>query len=303
MGDIVPLIIGDVEISWLDGGSFHLDGGAMFGPVPKALWSPLCPADEENSFLLRNDPLLVKTPQCLVLVDTGLGNKLTAKQKTVFKVASPWDLPAGLNNLGFAREDVTHVILTHGDFDHAGGIVMLSDDGQPELTCPNAIKKKKKKEWEDIGNPHPRAKSVYLKEDFAELRRSSLLELVDGNEQVCPGVSLRFSGGHTRGHQLVEIRSGEMTAVHLGDLFPTHFHVNPLWVMAYDNYPLEVIDRKLEYFAEYSSQNTWFTLYHDPQIRACRLDAAKKVKETWPFPFCSRSGKLRKKGLTDAGEC
>lgn len=276
-----PLTIGDVQIYWLKGGNFRLDGGTMFGPVPKALWAQRCPVDAENTILMCNDPLLVKTRDSIVLVDTGLGNKLTAKQNSIFKVSTPWNIPAGLKALGIAREEVTHVVLTHGDFDHAGGVAMLTDQGRLELTCPNAIHFLQRKEWEDIATPHPRAKSVYPTEDFSLLHGRNL-EIIDGNVEICPGIHLRFTGGHTRGHQLVEIRSGNMMAVHMGDLYPTHFHANPLWVMAYDNFPLEVINRKIEYFSEYSGQNSWFTFYHDPFVRACRLDRGHKVKETWP---------------------
>jgi glyoxylase-like metal-dependent hydrolase (beta-lactamase superfamily II) len=280
-----PLAIGDMEIYWLKGGNFRLDGGAMFGPVPKTLWEQRCPADRDNTLIFRNDPLLVKTPSNLVLVDTGLGNKLTTKQKSVFKVSTPWNLPAELNAIGLSREEITDVVLTHGDFDHAGGVAMLTDEGRLELTCPNARHFLQRKEWEDVVAPHPRAKSVYLEEDFSSLRDSHHLELIDGDVVICPGISLRFSGGHTRGHQVVDMRSGDMVVVHLGDLYPTHFHVNPLWVMAYDNYPLEVIDRKIEYFSEYSAQNSWFTFYHDPVVRACRLDTSGKICETWPPPL------------------
>jgi len=275
-----PLTIGDMEIHWLKGGDFRLDGGTMFGPVPKALWEQRCPVDSENTILMCNDPLLVKTPRNIILIDTGLGNKLTAKQNKNFKVASPWGLLPGLKKLGITREDVTHVILTHGDFDHAGGVTMLTEHGKLQLTCPHAMHFLQKNEWEDICNPHPRTKSVYLTDDFALLDGRNL-EIIDGDAEICTGISLRFSGGHTRGHQVVVIQSAGMSVVHMGDLFPTHYHSNPLWVMAYDNYPLEVIDRKLQYFSEYSMKDSWLSFYHDPFVRACRLDSEYKVKETW----------------------
>ena len=279
-----PLVIGDMELYWLHGGNFRLDGGAVFGAVPKALWGQRCSVDAENTLLMCNDPLLIKTAQSIVLVDTGLGNKLSEKQKAIYQVVSTWDLPACLEELGIAREEVTHVILTHGDFDHAGGVAMLSHRGRLQLTFPRAKHYLQKEEWEDIKAPHPRAKSVYLPEDFSLLQNSNL-ELLDGDGEICPGIYLRFSGGHTRGHQIVEIRSAHQVAVHLGDLFPSHLHANPLWVMAYDNYPLTVIRRKIEYFTHYSAQDSWFTFYHDPSVRACRLDCRHKVKDIWPLPL------------------
>ncbi len=101
------------------------------------------------------------------------------------------------------------------------------------------------------------------------LKREGKLEVIDGDLEVVPGIRLRHSGGHTRGHQLVEMTSGGETAVHLGDLFPTHFHSNPLWIMAYDNFPMEVIDRKEEYFSHYQLLDSWFTFYHNPLVKAC----------------------------------
>ncbi len=279
-----PLTMGDVEIYWLKGGNFRLDDKSMFGTVSKALWAQRYPADADNTILMCNDPLLVKTPHNIVLIDTGLGNKLTAKQNSIFKVSTSWDIPAGLQALGIARESVTHVVLTHGDFDHAGGVAMLTDKGTLELTCPNAVHFLQKKEWEDIANPPLLAKSTYLPEDFS-LLRGRKLEIIEGDAEICPGIRLRFSGGHTRGHQLVEICSGERVAVHMGDLYPTHFHTNPLWVTAYDNFPMEVITRKIEFFSEYSLQNSWFTFYHDPFVRACRMDRQHQVSETWPTPL------------------
>jgi glyoxylase-like metal-dependent hydrolase (beta-lactamase superfamily II) len=128
--------LGTFEIYWLNGGEFELDGGTMFGVVPKSLWAEKYPADEsnpsaleENYIKLLNYPLLVKTPDSLVLIDTGLGNKLTDKQKQIFRVIKDWDLPGDLQKIGLTRQDIDYVILTHCDFDHAGGIVMTTSNG------------------------------------------------------------------------------------------------------------------------------------------------------------------------------
>ena len=134
----LPLGIGDMQIHWLGGGDFRLDGGTMFGPVPKVLWQKRYPADALNTIHMCNDPLLVKTPDTLLLIDSGLGNKLTDKQNSIFQVSPPWDLPSQLGLLGISREDVDLVILTHCDFDHAGGIEMINADGGRELTFPRA---------------------------------------------------------------------------------------------------------------------------------------------------------------------
>lgn len=276
------LKIGEFQLVWLSGGNFRLDGGTMFGAVPKVLWQKKYPVDAENTIPMCNDPLLVITPQSVILVDSGLGNKLTDKKKSIFTVSGEWNLVAQLEAYGIQRDEVKQVVLTHCDFDHAGGIETYNGRGGKELTFPEAAHFIQKKEWEDVLAPHPRAKSTYLVDNFSLIKMSNNLVLLEGTKEIFPGVTLRTTGGHTRGHQLVEIRSGDQVAVALGDLFPTHAHSNPLWGMAYDNFPLEVIDRKRDFFDYYIQQNCWFTFYHDPFVRACRLDEGYKVKETWP---------------------
>lgn len=273
--------IGDIELTWLQGGFFHLDGGTMFGPVPKSLWQKRYKADENNLIPMCNDPILVRTAGLNILIDTGLGNKLDEKQRSIFKVTSPWDLPAQLAAHGLGRDDIDLVILTHCDFDHAGGILMLNGKGSKEITFPKAAHIINQQEWEDVQNPNSRAKSTYLTENFDLLQTSGQLELVDGDRSVCPGITILHSGGHTRGHQIVEIQSQGKTAVHLGDLCPTHAHFNPLWVMAYDNFPLEVIARKEDYCTKYQKMDSWFLLYHDPFVRACTLSPEGRPAQTW----------------------
>ena len=277
-----PLHIGNIDIFWLKGGNFRLDGGTMFGPVPKLLWQKRYEVDENNLIPLCNDPILVKTPENNIVIDSGLGNKLTEKQQAIFHVSPAWDIPAQLDELGLSREDIDFVILTHCDFDHAGGVVMHNGNGDEELTWPNATHIIQKKEWYDVENPCRRAKSTYWPHNFNELKQNGNIKLVEGDQQICDGIRVHYSGGHTRGHQVVEIFSGDESAIHLGDLFPTHAHVNPLWVMAYDNFPLDVIDLKEEYFTEYVEKNSWILFYHDPFMRGCRLSGEFKITEKWP---------------------
>ena len=268
-----PLTIGDIELSWLQGGFFHLDGGTMFGPVPKVLWQKRYAVDKDNLIPMCNDPLLVRTGDMNILIDTGLGNKLSEKLQGIYKVTSSWDIPAQLEARGLSRGDIDLVILTHCDFDHAGGIQMLTEEGNTELTFPRARHIIHEKEWQDVRNPNSRAQSTYLPENFDLLEKSGTLELAGDTLTLCPGITVFHSGGHTRGHQVVEIHSQGSTAIHLGDLCPTHAHLNPLWVMAYDNFPLDVIARKEEYLKGYQEKDSWFTFYHDPFVRACKLTA------------------------------
>jgi len=273
------LQIGDIEVSWLQGGEFELDGGTMFGVVPKVLWEKKYPTTEGNYIHMLNSPLMVKTPDALIVVDTGIGNKLGEKARKIYRVGPDWDLAGSLAALGFSREDVTHVVLTHCDFDHAGGVVMTGEGGSPELTFPKAQHIVQRAEWDDAMNPNIRSASTYLTENFTEIKDSPLLKLIEGDYEVVPGVRTVQTGGHTLGHQVVWIESGEECAVHMADLLPTHVHFNPLWVMAYDNFPMDAIARKEEIEREALAKNAWFTFYHDPFVAACRFGEKGVVKE------------------------
>ena len=278
--------LGEFEIFWLNGGEFELDGGTMFGVVPKVLWAKKYPADHENPRAIKenyikllNYPLLVKTPNFLVLVETGLGNKLTEKQKQIYRVTREWDLPNELKKIGFTRQDIDYVILTHCDFDHAGGVVMHNENGKRELTFPNARHIIQELEWKDAIQPNIRSVNTYFEENFSGLKDTDNLQLVEGDYTVCPGVEVRLTGGHTRGHQIVRLQSGKEIAYHLADLLPTHVHFNPLWIMAYDNFPMDVIELKVKYEATGIREHAWFTFYHDPAIYACRFDKKGQVIE------------------------
>ena len=273
--------VGDLEFIWLNGGSFALDGGAMFGVVPKALWARKYPADDENTIPMVAWPLLIRTPDGLVLIETGLGNKLTEKQKQIFRVKEEWDLIAELRAIGIEREDVSHVILTHYDFDHAGGVVMREESGSFSLTFPKAAHYVQTSEWEDVINPNIRSINTYWPVNNELLRGSPNLRLVSGESEIVRGIRVIHTGGHTRGYQIVDIDSKGQSAVYPCDLLPTHAHFNPLWVMAYDNFPLASIEQKECLEKTYTSRKAWFIFYHDPFVLACKFDERGTVVERW----------------------
>lgn len=277
MGRDTSLAVGEMALHWLPGGDFRLDGGTLFATVAKGEWQSLLPVAADNTVRLCNDPLLIENRDGLVLVDTGLGEHCPPG----YACTAPWALLQGLEVLGVRRGDVRHVVITHGDFDHAGGLSLRMDDGGRQLTFPAAVHHLQRAEWEDLQAPHRRSADAYGAVPLS-LLSAGKLHLVDGEDLICPGISVRLSGGHTRGHQVVEIRSGNQLAFHLGDLMPTHHHVNPLWHLAYDNFPLTVIDQKTEYLERYGQEEPWFLFYHDPLVRACRLDRQGVVKATWP---------------------
>lgn len=273
------LQLGDIRISWLGGGELELDGGTMYGAVPKVMWNRKYPANEDNYIRLLNAPLLVQTGEANILIDTGLGNKFSNKKKQIFRVCRDWSLVSDLHELGLDRRDIDIVLLTHCDFDHAGGVVMLDEQKKAVLTFPAARHIIQKREWEDVLQTNIRSVHTYWPENFTGLAESGLLRLVDGQTEICKGITVKHTGGHTRGYQLVEIKGSGGSAVHLGDLFPTHTHANPLWIMAYDNFPMEVIALKQDLLPRYSAEGYWFTFYHDIYMMACRLDSRGRVTE------------------------
>lgn len=273
------LKIGELEVFWLRGGIFELDGGTMFGPVPRTLWAKKYAHDDDNYIELLNHPLLVRAPWGMAIIDTGLGNKLTEKQKKVFRVTQDWALPESLGELGITRQEVDYVLLTHLDFDHAGGVVMHNPDGLAELTFPNAMHIVQRTEWQDATSPNKRAAHSYWARNFEGLIDGVNLYLADGPYEVMEGLAAIPTGGHTRGHQAAVISSGDQKAVHLADLLPTHAHFNPLWVMSYDNFPLEAVERKEALTNLFVAQGAWFTFYHDSYMPACRFNLKGEVTE------------------------
>jgi glyoxylase-like metal-dependent hydrolase (beta-lactamase superfamily II) len=276
--------LGDFELFWLNGGRFELDGGAMFGVVPKVLWSKKYPAHEDNTIPMVAWPLLVRTPESLIIIETGLGNKLTDKQRQIFKVTEEWNLIEDLLVLGIQREDIDYVILTHYDFDHAGGVVMKDSSGSLTLTFPRAKHIIQKKEWEDVLNPNRRSINTFWPINYEALKESKLLELVDGKMEVIRGVRVILTGGHNRGFQIVRMESGDKRALHMVDLLPTHAHFNPLWIMAYDNFPLESIAMKEAWEKRGIQENAWFTFYHDPFVLACKFDEKGNITQQLNYP-------------------
>lgn len=302
LGALGLLTVGDITIHWLRGGRFRLDGGAMFGPVPKPLWARRFPCDERNSIPMQAYPLLVTTPEHRLLIDTGLGNKLNTKQRRNFLVEEEWAIDDDLAALGLTANDIDIVILTHLDWDHAsGGTRRTGGHSAPEgddsivPTFGRARYVVQQREWEAALNPTSRTQHGYWRENWAPLRDAGQVELVDGDVEIVPGVRLYLTGGHTHGHQIVHIESAGETLLHLADILPTHAHINPLWVMGYDNFPLTSIAEKERWLPQAQADGWWLSFYHDPFLLAATVGRDGRVERHvagglgWP-PAVSNTG-------------
>ncbi|MBZ0264162.1 MBL fold metallo-hydrolase [bacterium] len=269
---------GDFEIFLIEDGDFRLDGGAMFGVVPKMMWQKSDPADDRNRIQLSANCLLVKTPEATVLIDTGLGGKWDDKKRDMFAVAEPRLLMSELARCDVLKEDVTHVVQSHLHFDHAGGGTYIDGDGELKVQFPNAKYYAQRGEWEIANNPNLRDRMSYLPENLHPLNDAEVLELVDGDVEVVPGIRYRVTGGHTKHHAIVYIESGGHTAVFNADLIPTASHVHVPYVMGYDLYPQETMDFKTHFLPEVHEGNYLMIFEHGPKLKAGHLTRNDKGK-------------------------
>lgn len=267
--------IGAIELQSVIDGTFRLDGGAMFGIVPKSLWSKIDPADERNRILIALNPLLVRTPTQNILIDTGLGNTRGKKFDDLYDV-NCGRLLNSLETLGTPADKIDTVILTHLHFDHSGGCTRRTEDGELETAFPNARYIIQKREWEDAHNTNEVTKGSYLPEELDVIESSGQLELVQGDRELAPGIRVVVTGGHTKSHQIVLIESDNQTCVFWGDLIPMAAHVNMAYIMSYDLYPVETLEQKRTWL-ERALEHGWISYFeHDPRTSFARLSPGKR---------------------------
>ncbi|MBN2621075.1 MBL fold metallo-hydrolase [candidate division WOR-3 bacterium] len=244
-------------------GTFWLDGGAMFGVVPKVLWHKLNPADDMNRIKLALNCLVVEHPDGVVLVDTGIGEGLKERFLEMYKVEKKRTLKECLAEHGIAPEDVSFVINTHLHFDHCGGnTVRVDRKWRP--TFPNARYIVQKLEWEDAVDPNERTQASYLKETFSPIEQAGQLDLVSEEHEVLPGIKVVRTNGHTRGHQSVLIECEGRKALYLGDLIPTTSHIKIPYTMGYDLYPMDLVETKKRLLKQAVAENWLLIFEHDP---------------------------------------
>jgi glyoxylase-like metal-dependent hydrolase (beta-lactamase superfamily II) len=262
---------GDLEIISLFDGFFRLDGGAMFGVVPKPLWEKRAPADEKNRILLGLRPLLVRNPRLgsTLLIDAGIGDKMDAKSTTIYGIDRTRNLDGSLADAGVGPGDIDVVLASHLHFDHAGGFTVRgSGGGAPIPKFPRARYIVRTGEWEDATHPHERNRASYLAENFVPLKEAGVLDLVPGDDTIAPGVRVVRTGGHTMHHQIVLIESGGRTAVFTADLIPTTAHVDAPWIMGYDLYPMDTLAFKRTFVREAIEREHLIFFEHDPAVAA-----------------------------------
>jgi methylmalonyl-CoA epimerase len=265
--------LGAFDLVTLSDGYIHLDGGAMFGTVPRTLWEKPLPADDRNRITLGLRPLIVRGDRTL-LIDAGCGDKMDAKTADIYGLDRHYHLGHALSEAGLTVDDIDIVLASHLHFDHVGGFTVGRDDGSIGPRFPKARYLAHRGEWHDATHPHERNRASYLQENFVPLMEAGVLDLVDDDAEVMPGVTLRRSGGHTQHHQVVMIRSQGETAVFTADMFPTATHVRDAWIMAYDLYPMDTLAFKRTFTREAIEREYLIFFEHEPSFAAGRIREA-----------------------------
>lgn len=277
---------GKFDLSIVRECTFRLDGGAMFGVVPKALWNKVSPADQANRVLLNCNLLVIETPSHRVLVETGMGHRWDAKEKERYALESLAEPDQPLKSIGLKAQDIDTVIISHLHFDHAGGATYLKD-GEIVPTFPNARYYAQSGEWEFAHKANARARASYRADDIEPLLKHGQLVLVEGDTEIVPGVWVKLTGGHTSHHQVVYFESEGESGVFFADIMPTRSHVSPPWVMGSDHYPLASCDVKSEWLANVAA-GRWLAVFdHEPGV-------------PWGHISCETDGKYSFEPLPEA---
>lgn len=256
---------GRLELSIIKECQFKLDGGAMFGVVPKTLWSKQSKSDDFNRITLSCNLLLIEGPDFKILVETGMGLKWSKQEIDRYEIKTLVNWDNIVEPFALVHEDINAVVISHLHFDHAGGCTKMVQ-GNLIPTFPNAKHYVQKGEWEFAHNANSRAKASYRLEDFEPILEHGLLELIDGDTEIYPGIWLKLTGGHTKCHQVLSFADSGQKGIFLADIMPTVAHVNPAWVMGYDHFPLTSCDYKNSILKEASDNNYLVVFDHEFNI-------------------------------------
>ena len=267
--------LGDFELTVVSDGTYLLDGGGFFGVVPKSLWSKKVAADDQNRVAAGLNSLLVRTGEKNVLIETGIGNKLSERMVRIY--TQPAKLLENLYSAGMAPEDIDIVINTHLHFDHCGWNT-VRQDGKIAPTFPRAKYYAPEGEWQYARHPSERDAISFISENYDPLVESGQMTLLKGGEEIVPGVLVKTFPGHTADMQAVIVRSGGQTACYTSDLIPTSAHIDLTWGMAFDLYPLQTIESKKRYYSE-ATPERWLTVFtHEDQVPWGFVEKGEKGK-------------------------
>ena len=262
-----------MELQVVSGGVFKLDGGSMFGIVPKPLWEKVCPPDERNRIANDTNCLLIRKAGRNILVDTGYGDKMTDRDRGIYGMSGSTIL-GSLSDRGVSAEDIDLVILTHLHFDHAGGATSKDDEGGVVPAFPNAQYLVQKGEWEDALNDYGTMKTTYRPENYRPLMDAGVLTLLDGDTEVEDGIRVEVTGGHTRHHQLVKVSDGGVggiKAAYAGDILPMTTHIRAPYNMAYDLFPYDTMVAKMRLLRQAADEGWIIVLDHDADVSSGRI--------------------------------
>lgn len=266
----MPLTLGPMTVHPLLEGRLAIDGGMVFGAVPRALWERRFPPDAQNRVGLVTRVLLVVSGARRVLVDVGIGTRWDGHHRALYGLEPGPGLDAPLAALGLTRADITDVVLTHLHFDVAGGLTR-EEGGELRLSYPNATVHLQRRHWKWAHQPSDKDAGSFRHDDFALLERSGKLHLLEGATELCAGAHLVVSEGHTVGMQLVRLEHGDETLAFCGDLVPTTAHLRASWVSALDLYPLTTIEEKKQVLAQAVEERWRLVFSKDPSVAVCTV--------------------------------
>ncbi|NQT64311.1 MAG: MBL fold metallo-hydrolase [Candidatus Marinimicrobia bacterium] len=268
--------IGAYKLTSLVTSTFALDGGAMFGVVPKTLWSKQVAVDDLNRIDMVTRTLLLESKDKKILIDTGNGDKWKPRYKEIFKIElDPYILPQSLAAHGVSVEDITDVICTHLHFDHVGGNTRM-EDGKVVPVFPNAKYWVQSENWKLANSPSEKDRASYLAENWAVLAENGMLQIMNSERELFDDIKLKIVHGHTLGQQLPIISDGTSTLIYGADLFPMKAHIPIPWVMAYDNEPMRSIVEKKRILPDLLEKDAMIFFEHDPRTIACKLTSSGK---------------------------
>jgi glyoxylase-like metal-dependent hydrolase (beta-lactamase superfamily II) len=263
--------LGNWQLDTINGGRFRLDGGVMFGVVPRTIWKNVALPDEHNRIQCANNCVLARDGTHTVLIDTGYGGKFTPLDRRFYAMEDGAPLLDSLAAIGVSPDDIDTVVFSHLHFDHVCGATQLDAAGQRVPVFRRARHFVSGIEWHDATTGLPELESAYPMEDILPLYEAGLMLVVDDGQQIVPGLRAHVTGGHTRGHMALLFESGGQTAAYLGDICPSTAHLRRMWHLAYDVYPLETRRRKPELLARAADQAWWLLWNHDPRVGISRV--------------------------------